>query len=525
MPPRKRSPSPRSSTSPSESKPSPTKRAKVEKESSGTKATAKKVKVDENDEGAEPGLGRWKDWPAPQDQMRLAKDFILEAVKGKHRIALVPDKDADGLSACLVLYRLLVVALSHPPELVEVYFLPKGVNVHSPVAQEGVLNLRFESTMTERDPNAGGDEYAGPTRAIVLDQGSRPGPPLFPPDKVDTLLIDHHQSLEFPESIRVLTASQSEPVATTSILTYLLCCTIDRSTRDDRESAMGALLGLYGDLGSGKINLSDPDLPWPWWLASWEKTLTKTKLSKATALLNAPRRTPEFNARVAWNALVGAKGQLEKVINDDELGEAKARTSAETTRWQGAAPKFSKDGSVAVIKVDSGFQIHPVIATRWQGTLRKAKTLVCIMCANTGYTPGFVHFSCRAPRRSPSDPGYSGPPNLIQFLKACIPRCDELSPGWGERVGHDFARGHKEATGGIIPVAEFEVLMTALEIGVKADKGASPGKKSTTTGPKAIDPNQKNTLDSFFGIKKKEGKKEEEEDGSNETKEGGKVEA
>ena len=50
--------------------------------------------------------------------------------------------------------------------------------------------------------------------------------------------------------------------------------------------------------------------------------------------------------------------------------------------------------------------------------------------------------------------------------------------------------------------------MQALEIGVKKEGGSSPTKK-TTKG--VIDPNQKNTLDGFFGIKPKKEKVEEGE--------------
>lgn len=91
----------------------------------------------------------------------------------------------------------------------------------------------------------------------------------------------------------------------------------------------------------------------------------------------------------------------------------------------------------------------------------------------------------------------------------------------------------EQATGGIIPAVyfffvfslslssnradlvlvslvqeEFEILMQALEIGVKKEGGSSPTKK-TTKG--VIDPNQKNTLDGFFGIKPKKEKVEEGE--------------
>lgn len=278
-------------------------------------------------------------------------------MKEKHRILLCPDKDADGLSSCLVLYRTLTEHLSHPPDLVQIYFLPKGVNIHSDVAQTEMLAFKFPTSSSSTRSDTEEEEiYSGPTRCIIMDQGSRPGPALLPPDECQTLLIDHHQSSEFPLSTTVLSACKSEPVATTSILAYLLCCELVPSLKEDRETSMGALVGLYGDLGASKINLSDPTLPWPSWLGSWEKTLTKTKLSKATALLNAPRRTPEFNAKIAWEALEGCKGDLKGVMEDMALGEAKERTSSETTRWQGAAPKFSKDGQVAVIRVDSGYQ-------------------------------------------------------------------------------------------------------------------------------------------------------------------------
>lgn len=71
---------------------------------------------------------------------------------------------------------------------------------------------------------------------------------------------------------------------------------------------------------------------------------------------------------------------------------------------------------------------------------------------------------------------------------------DEKSPGWSKRVGHDFARGHKEATGGIITSEEFEILCEVMEIGVKPDEGST----------KKIDRGQKNNLDGFFGVQKKE---------------------
>jgi single-stranded DNA-specific DHH superfamily exonuclease len=92
------------------------------------------------------------------------------------RTLLVPDKDADGLSGTLIIYRTLL-ALGHAAETISVHFVEKGSNPHR---EEERLKL-----------GAHGAQYA-----IVVDQGSRPGPSLVPGAK--TLLVDHHFSDEFP---------------------------------------------------------------------------------------------------------------------------------------------------------------------------------------------------------------------------------------------------------------------------------------------------------------------------------------
>ena len=67
-----------------------------------------------------------------------------------------------------------------------------------------------------------------------------------------------------------------------------------------------------------------------------------------------------------------------------------------------------------------------------------------------------------------------------------------------ERVGNDFARGHKEATGGIIRKADFELFAEkGMEIGVK-DPNAPPSKRE-----KKAQPAQSNTLASYFNISPK----------------------
>lgn len=67
---------------------------------------------------------------------------------------------------------------------IEAYFLPKGDNIHSSDATEA---------LSQYDAAA----------LIVLDQGSRAGPPILP--GVPTLILDHHQSTVFPEEAEVCT--------------------------------------------------------------------------------------------------------------------------------------------------------------------------------------------------------------------------------------------------------------------------------------------------------------------------------
>lgn len=51
-------------------------------------------------------------------------------------------------------------------------------------------------------------------------------------------------------------------------------------------------------------------------------------------------------------------------------------------------------GTVALITIESGAQIHPLIATRWCSSL-KGKNLRYVMVANHGYLPDKVNFAAR----------------------------------------------------------------------------------------------------------------------------------
>jgi hypothetical protein len=109
------------------------------------------------------------------------------------------------------------------------------------------------------------------------------------------------------------------------------------------------------------------------------------------------------------------------------------------------------------------------------------------MVANYGYLPGKVNFSCRIARCAR---GRDPPINIIDSLKA-VAELDTTD--LVERLGENFARGHKEASGGIVNTADFEEFCALMKVGEKPDKadGESPKKKSEKSS-------QKNTLNNYF---------------------------
>jgi len=54
-------------------------------------------------------------------------------------------------------------------------------------------------------------------------------------------------------------------------------------------------------------------------------------------------------------------------MSNRRLAEARQEINEEVERRTHTPPKFSKDGKIAVLKIESKAQVHPVIATRWVG--------------------------------------------------------------------------------------------------------------------------------------------------------------
>jgi len=288
---------------------------------------------------------------------------------------------------------------------------------------------------------------------IVVDQGSRASPPLVETD-TKVLIIDHHQSDSFPKRATVVNACNHHPVATSSLLTYTICSPLHPDVMP--KTAWLAVLGIFGDLGvqAMRANLAPP---YPEELLLAKKIYRTTHLSNLVALINAPRRTPECNTADAWKLLQHTpdtdppptpKRILDGEVNKElleKLQDARARVKAEIQRCAHTPPTFSKDKRVAVVYIESRYQVHGVIATRWARSLQ-SNDLEVVIAANGGYVDGKVNFSCRVVRERRVAEGEEEGVNIIEMLKEYAGK----DPWVRDNVGADFANGHKEATGGSV---------------------------------------------------------------------------
>jgi hypothetical protein len=74
--------------------------------------------------------------------------------------------------------------------------------------------------------------------------------------------------------------------------------------------------------------------------------------------------------------------------------------------------------------------------------------------------------------------------DIIKRLEGIVANDKDLR----ERLGENFARGHKEASGGIVKKAEWEELKKLMGVGEGTKKKAEKNAKSS----------QKNTLTNYF---------------------------
>ena len=338
-------------------------------------------------------------WPAAADAIDAAGNF-LRSTRGTSTV-IACDSDVDGLSAAVIVER-TVAALGGVP-----YVLPvrRGEHVHHPEMKRRIGALR-------------------PEHLVVLDMGSRPEP-IVP--GLSTLVIDHHHAdAGLPPGALVVNGYDRDPVATTSVLAFVVCRTVTAV----EGSLWLAALGAVADLGSA---------------AAFRDLLgiraTGTKWTRATSLLNAARRAVTPDPAVALDVLRHA-ASVDDVTSGRlpatrVLEEYQTQVRDEIARCTRVPPAIA--GSAALIRFSSGAQVHPIVATRWAHRLAPR----VVIAANDEYLPGRTNFAVRS--QSSTD--------LIAWLRG-LP--------FAPSPDAEYAHGHARATGGSLSRPDFDAFISAL---------------------------------------------------------------
>ena len=329
---------------------------------------------------------------------------------GAGRVVVLSHFDADGLAAAAILVRALRTAGR---------------------AAEPVVIGKTESPWDAdvRDRLAA----LAPAGLIVADLGTRALPVL---PGCPALVIDHHVPTGEPEGAITLSGNGLDPEPTTALLAWWAAGALG----DQAELLWLAALGLIGDMADerGFTELTEAQTRWG-----------KTALRDATSLVNAPRRTAAADAGPALRLLLRATGPKDITKGTDEdaraLHAAKAEVRAATEEARRVAPLIA--GDVALLRLHTPCQVHPLLAQQWRGRLRDK----IVIAANTGYRPGWVHFAARS----------ASGRDLISFL------AEHRPAGADGRYGN----GHAQATGGALRIADWNLFITGLGLpGARCDE-------------------------------------------------------
>jgi single-stranded-DNA-specific exonuclease len=320
---------------------------------------------------------------------------FLQTLLASSRLAVVGHSDTDGLTATAILTRALDSAgYSTAPTITQ-----KGENAWS----DAVLRRAADGR---------------PDALLVLDLGSR-ADPLLP--GVPALLIDHHKPTGVPPGAVLISGYGTEPTPSSGLLAYW-CAEALGATAGMDWLAAASMLADYGSTDA---------------FPETRNTASITVLRRVTALLNAPRRTAAGDATVALELLLNARTPDDLLRQAAPLEAAKQEVDAAFARARKTAPRFI--GEVAIIEIDEGCQVHPLVAQTWRTRLRKN----IVLCANRGYLPGRVNFAMRTALDC----------NLLEFL------AEHRPPGAGE----DYGRGHPKATGGSLTDEDWRWFLQSLE--------------------------------------------------------------
>lgn len=339
------------------------------------------------------------------------KHFVATLSPGP--VAVLCHSDCDGLASGVLLAKALERA---------------GKTVHLEVTGKG--GSAWEEASREKlRPHA-------PQALLVADLGCRAEPVL---PGVRTLFVDHHKPEGVPPNATLVTGYGTEPTPTSGLLAW----ECGKLVADVAELDWIAAISVLGDVG---------DLaPFPE-LADVRTRHKITPLRDATSLLNTARRSATGDATPALRLLMKAAGPKEVLSGvhpeTDELKAMKAVVNAEFAAAKKVGPKFAEETNVALVRVNSACQVHPMVVPIWKTRLPDR----IVMVANTGYLPGRVNFTTRT----------SLDVNLIDFLRTHAP------PDPGDHYGH----GHDKATGGSLPFEQWNLFARGLGFGAEAEVSA-----------------------------------------------------
>lgn len=309
--------------------------------------------------------------------------------------------DADGLAAAAILQRALTAAGVEA----ETRIVGKGEN---PWSEE----MRAE--LAERRP----------TGLVVADLGVRQGAILA---GTFTLILDHHVPAGAPAGALVISGHGRVPEPPTALLAWW--CAAGIAEVDDLLWL--AALGVVGDMADDAAFEE---------MAEAQRRYGKTALRSAAALVNAPRRTARADAGPAFALLLKCRSPKELLSGAHPetavLTAARDEVRSALDQARRIAPKVR--GEVALIALDSPCQIHPLVAQQWRSRLARS----VVIAANRGYRPGWVHFAARSATGK----------DLVAFL-------GERRP---EGAGEGYGGGHRQATGGALPIPQWNAFVSGL---------------------------------------------------------------
>ena len=329
---------------------------------------------------------------------------MIDAVTGfggAGPVIVVSHFDADGLSAAAILVRALRAV---------------GKPVHPLVI--GKVESPWDVAVGQRI------SALDPAGLVIVDLGTRPDAVV---PGCPTLVIDHHVPTGEPASAVTISGNGLDPEPTAALLAWWAAGALG----DQADLLWLAAIGLIGDIAGER---GFPELETA--QARWGKTA----LRDATSLVNAPRRTAAADASPALRLLLRADGPKDITKGSDPdalaLHAAKAEVRAAMEEAKRAAPTIV--GDVALIRLHTPCQIHPLIAQQWRGRLRDK----IVIAANSGYRLGWVHFAARS----------ASGRDLIAFL------ADHRPANADGRYGN----GHAQATGGALTAADWNDFIAGL---------------------------------------------------------------